>query len=1341
MNNALLYLGGLIAAIFAALFAVPTLIDWNGYRGVFEEEASKALGREVRAGGAVNLRLLPTPYVRFEKVRLADTTGQTGEPFIRAESFTLRLAVSPLLRGVFEANEVELKKPVLNLVLDENGGGSWSELHLQPNAVSFLPRDLTLNSVRIIDGTLAFYGSDARPLRRVEAINGEFAAESLSGPFKFKGAAQFAGERRDIKFATTALDADGGLHVKGSSHASGSPNTFTLDGRIEQAFTKPKLTGELSGKIPIPGVSPAAPENKAAQPQLLDFKSQIEANTSSAKFDDIVVSLDDAVEPQLITGSAVSGWGKNPRFDVTLQSKWLDADRLAGAASGTASLEQLQAFGLGLLETISSAGAANASFEAEQVKIGGENAGAVRFNAARAGDDLTIRELRAGLPGNANLHLSGVFKGGSGQAAFSGDGFVYGSNLTRLLAWAEKSGVPLDVKANGAFSAGGRITASASGFELSKATAEVSGKLLSGEVKVTNEGRRSVAIVVEGSKIDLAEVFPGTSKAVEDTIRRALNLDASTEAGAVPEEPRDVSLRLLAGEVQYGAQTYKDVDAVFGLDRSGVRVPSAKFVMPGGLAVTVEGASKLPASGAPTARFAYELSAASPGAMQEAVSLLGGGGALVDRFAAAGSGKVAGLVKLGERGKSSVDVSASGVIGANRVSADAAFEDGLRNWRVAPSRWTVRADFPSIAAIGKLTGGLADAATPGSGKPVEAVLVSAGNLETGATALTRITSEGFSGTFNGTVKWPVASNALAAVGAAYVKANSAPDVLALFGIDSPGGMQGTPVDGLVQVSGSQAEWIFASQRLDIGGEAIAGSVTAKIGGPDLTGLTALSGDVTATRVALVSLFGALSGGHSRGAALQPGTTSVEQTNSAATPDLRGVWPEATLALEKLPAFKGQVGLKFARLEAAEQMVARDGSMTLAFEPGKFAAKDIKATALGGRLDGAFSLIKNASGVDLGGKVHVAGADLAKTGTLARGTADLVLEGKGLGVSVAGAIGTLNGNGQLVLDAAEFPGPSPATGTAMLDRLLKSEDAINLTSSTDALKSTVAQSRMLWGARSIAISLVNGVVKLDPVLIASTDGKVETVVSTDLSALTLKSTSLVSANLPPLAATEPVEGWSPPADKGPLPPVRIVYNGRLDALNQIAAAADATEFQRELALRITERNVAELERIRRLDEQRARQEAERRKALEAERAAAAAQAKALRNGGLATPVPAAGPPEVPQPPQQPPLTPSGSPAPVTAAAPPTEPANLDGQAPSVTTSVPPPASDAAAPASLSPVAPSASQGTPIQQQITIEPDPALANPASVRKAPVPRPATPRRPTTAAEDLAKSFGGFP
>ena len=158
MNNGLLYIAGLISLALAALFAVPYFIDWNGYRGVFEEEATRILGREVRVGGNVNVRLLPSPYVSFEKLRIADPTGSTGEPFFRAESFTMRLSAPPLLKGIIEANEIVLEQPVLRLAVDAEGAGNWRSFSVAAGALPFVPAGVTLQSVKIIDGTVAFHG-------------------------------------------------------------------------------------------------------------------------------------------------------------------------------------------------------------------------------------------------------------------------------------------------------------------------------------------------------------------------------------------------------------------------------------------------------------------------------------------------------------------------------------------------------------------------------------------------------------------------------------------------------------------------------------------------------------------------------------------------------------------------------------------------------------------------------------------------------------------------------------------------------------------------------------------------------------------------------------------------------------------------------------------------------------------------------------------------------------------------------------------------------------------------------------------------------------------------------
>lgn len=78
--------------------------------------------RTRRPSATPNLKILRVPYVRFEKIRICEcVTGQTDKPFVLAESFIIRLSVPAILRGVFEASQIKLEKPVLSLLVDNKG--------------------------------------------------------------------------------------------------------------------------------------------------------------------------------------------------------------------------------------------------------------------------------------------------------------------------------------------------------------------------------------------------------------------------------------------------------------------------------------------------------------------------------------------------------------------------------------------------------------------------------------------------------------------------------------------------------------------------------------------------------------------------------------------------------------------------------------------------------------------------------------------------------------------------------------------------------------------------------------------------------------------------------------------------------------------------------------------------------------------------------------------------------------------------------------------------------------------------------------------------------------------
>ena len=128
MNSFLLALTAVLIVVLSALFAAPLFIDWNDYRPVFETQASKLLGRDVKVGGKVHLVLLPAPELRFDEVKVADEKGSFDQPLIEARSFEAWLNIGALLRGAIEARKIVISEPVLRLALKEDGTGNWSDV-------------------------------------------------------------------------------------------------------------------------------------------------------------------------------------------------------------------------------------------------------------------------------------------------------------------------------------------------------------------------------------------------------------------------------------------------------------------------------------------------------------------------------------------------------------------------------------------------------------------------------------------------------------------------------------------------------------------------------------------------------------------------------------------------------------------------------------------------------------------------------------------------------------------------------------------------------------------------------------------------------------------------------------------------------------------------------------------------------------------------------------------------------------------------------------------------------------------------------------------------------------
>jgi uncharacterized protein involved in outer membrane biogenesis len=1343
MNNALLYLGSLLAVALAALFAVPHFVDWNGYRGVFEEEASKVLGRDVRVGGAVNVRFLPTPFVRFEKVRLADPTGQTGEPFVRADSFTMRLSGPALLRGVLEANEIELQRPVLTLALDGNGGGNWSNVQIKPGALPFVPQDVALHSVKLVDGSIALFGSEAQLIGKAEAVNGEFSAEALKGPFKFKGQATWSGDVHDVKFATTVPEADGAIRIKSNVRATKSAATYMFDGRLENLSAAPKLTGELTGKLPIDtAVTAAAGQDKAA-PQVFDLKSKVEATTSGAKVDEIALALDDATEPQLLSGTAAALWGKEQRLDIALTSKWLDLDKLSGAGQDSATFFRVKQLGLSSLRALAGGGAgtAGAKIDVEQVKLGGETAGGLRIDAESRGGTVHLSELKAGLPGGSRLDLTGDLKDDSGKLRFAGTGFVHGTNLSRLLGWAAKSGTALDVKADGAFSAEGRVLVDDTRFELTEASADLGGRPFSGDVVVSGDERRKVAVTIEGARLDSSELFPAMSASLEENLRRAFGFGSGpakpdpaaspAASGAAPNSAqvvRDVSVRVLAGELKHGNQIFRNVDATVGLDGGNIRIPSAKFTTANGLAVQIGGRIDN-AAHEPKGTLSYDIAGRTPQALNDFAAITGLSSVIpAARLATTSSAKLAGLLHLGARGPATADITTDGTVELTNISAQAEFDGGLQGWRNAPSHVRAVARAPALAPLLAAFGINGEASAQPDTHEAELVFASTGALATGAAAVADITAPGFEAAYKGRLAAP-GDGPVTYAGVVKLKASDIADVMATAGLSSVKGLGGIPIEGDIDIKRDASGWSLSSRHVVAGGSALSG--TAKFAA-NAEGPAALTADLRADKVTVAGLLAAISD------RLPADTSADSATESSATKALQ--WPKAAFAFDMLSSIAGDVRLVFDTLTLQPGLSAHNGLLKIALAPGKASITSMQGHAAAGALSGAVRLTKASTGVSFDGTLEIEGANLEALGASAKGKAGVVMQASAEAQSPAALITALSGSGTVTLDGARLPVPGPIAGVDTVAAVLASKIANEPEAIAEALRAAAQAASTDLGSRTIPFVIVNGVAKLDPITLASLDGSATGITVVELASMAIDSAWRVAPLVPPLPQTaEQLPGWVQPPAKGPLPPASIVYTGQLANLKSLTVNAEAADMHRELSVRIVERHLEELERLKLQDQQRAKAELERRQAIEAERAAAVAAAAAAKAAAAAAATAAAAgqtPPVAAMPPVLPESagTSAVAPAPgadANAAAAPNAAAatSLPAQESTITVEPDPQASAAAAAAaaagSAAPIVPAGERPQP------------ASRPQPARTAPVRAP--PRR--TSSDEVMRSLGGFP
>jgi uncharacterized protein involved in outer membrane biogenesis len=1175
VNNLLIAIAVFLITILGALFAVPHFIDWNSYRAVFEEEAKNIIGRDVEVDGDVKLYLLPTPYFRVEKVRIADTSTTLSEHFFKADSVSIKLSIAPLLQGIVEVNEIELQRPVLRLALDAKGGWNWQSFAQALGSTGYVPANVTLTSLKVVDGTLAMHGADGVERAHLNGINGELSASALQGPYRFKGTYMAGGAKREIRLAT-ATPEGGKVPFRATLRYVDTGASYTLEADAIELMGKARLQGELTARLPIAaGASrkrPVATSEGDAGDTPLDVKSKVRADITGAAFDDLTLTFEQGNRPQVIIGEAKAVWGTPAAIDLRLKSRWLDLDRLAGAGEGVGPVTSVTKLAAWLRDVLPGEGVTTMRIEMDQANLAGGAIGQVRLGLARAGDKLKLTELRADLPGGSRGEIKGDIALSGDALAFNGSLGLRGASTARFVAWASGNGLTVAADADGPFDLRAALAVDAAQAEVSDLAGTLAGTLLKGRGRYNWSGRPELAVMLEGPKLDVRSWLPANASLFDMFGILSGAASARQDEARTPQAGNavlralnsDLDLQVRAGQLVTAARTWRDFVGAVTMKGGTLKQLRLQLAGDDGSSLQLEG--KVDNLGTtPKGSLRGLVVADSAESIVPLAVLLG----VPEAFRPGDSRqqamlplRLAGTLSFGARSTTSADWTVDGEAGGAPVKISARFDGGPGGWRSGRADVTAQMDAPDSIKLARLlfpgspTGGKAGSAKSGR------VLVRAGGIPAeGLGSVVTVEASDVAINYRGQIRLHEAGTK--ADGDLEVQAGNGTVLATLIGLTPTLRLDGVPINARLKLALDDGKIGMDKLSIQLGESRVSGRIAMAPAGEKRR----IDADLATDEVSVATLLSPLLD-------LRFGAADAAE---AALLGQRSPWPDVPFSSAALDAFEGQIKLNAKRLVLMDGMTLDGAKVHVVLVPGKVEAREISGGALGGQVKATIRLEKAPAGVDVRGTLGfgialeaIAGARAAKVGGPVSGTLKFMARG----LSPRAVVAALQGEGSIALDDTKLPGLAPGAVTAAAEAALKAQaDKLGAT-----LRQTLAvrlpADTLAVGQATFALEIADGQVRSKSMLIETPEGRAVGSTRLDLSALKLESQWRLEAKVP---------GAGSDAVKRPLPPVIVSYRAPLAALRGAEQQIDTTAVEQELQARKIERDLEELERLRRLDE--------------------------------------------------------------------------------------------------------------------------------------------------------------
>jgi len=1184
MNNFLLFIAALLVLALSALFAAPYFIDWNDHRTVFEQQASRLIGRNIKADGNISLTLLPTPVLQFENISIADADKQFDTPFLSARSLTVSLSVPPLLRGIIEARDVKLDHPVLHLRIDAEGKGNWQGVGHPDASLPFLPHSVALVSLTISDGKMTFAHEEAEPVLTVDRLDGVLSAASLMGPYKFAGSLEVQEKKQQLRFSTSAVDANGSVNLKAVLKDDGTRAVYFLDGGLSGFSSTPTFSGQFravfpegdaqvfSSEISQDGVKPDTIRDSADAP--VQVKANIAAGVSRAELRDLEITLRQGNKPQTVRGQLDLEYKKGMTIEGALASRWVDLDSIAeAAASGaTASADPAQISGKvagQLLGWSKLVGASRLRLAFEQAVLAGDLLQDVRADLIGESTKITIPNFTAKLPGENSLMLQGILSGEETQPVFTGKLSLEGNKLNRLLGWGGLEAQPVVAGQDGSFSVMGRLTVGPHKVALQQVTGQMLGSHFSGAISRTKGDPGELVLVLKSDRLDISRLagpqmetvsLPGILRLFGSGDPRSGKTDQTSWFGG-GEARIDVDV----GEITLPGLGTSAIEAGMYISGSDIDIRRLILRSDKGLKVQANGTlSGLEAK--PKGNLTLEAQADGPqgvtalGVLLELDTFLAGEDERLKLLAPA---SFTASLSSHTEGGAGLQGRMEGNLGGSDVALDFVLDGAPSKWMQTQLNASLKVNnkngktllrqlFPHL----KVTDFAGFTSKPGMleftvkgradpGLDTEMILKSAG-LDWRAAGKTRVISNELA--FTGNMRSQLPDSAF---------------LIRFAGGDMAPGRQPLPTALTVHVTASKDIYELTDISLRAGGETYKGK-----GKIDLSKERPHVGfDIDASAAALPVLLEPL---------VNWGTVGSGGAGVRGVTGTKSHWPEAAIDTGLLQAFDGSLKLRSRKLRLSGGLALDQGILESELKAGVLNITKLEGRLLGGQLSAHAAFSAQGNGIQFKASGTAKGIRLEKLvkdgrrKSVSRGSVDLKATLQGGGLSPHGVAAGLNGSGEVSFSKGAIQRLSPSVPQAVITELNRGNQAgsLNEKELLAAIGRLMKKSQFTFRPFVASIDIRNGVARVEKAILDSREGQATVSTFLELTSLRLDSEWVLST-----------KAGRDRAGKGDdIPKLSLVFTGSLPELGTLKPTINAQALRRYVTIQRMERDVERLEKL-------------------------------------------------------------------------------------------------------------------------------------------------------------------